>query len=72
MLAFKVLLVGEARFRVGGLTSERARERLSMMSEKRRSPNLCSNEDDAIVTLSVFVELGCSHITRWQSLETQA
>ena len=51
MLAFKVLLVGEARFRVGGLTSERARERLSMMSEKRRSPNLCSNEDDAIVTL---------------------
>ena len=58
MLAFKVLLVGEARFRVGGLTSERAWERLSMMNGRRRSPSLCS-EDDAIVAICDLVGLGC-------------
>ena len=57
MLAFTVLLVGEARFRVGGLTSERAWERSSVMNERRRIPSRCS-EDDAIVTILIFVVLG--------------
>ena len=57
MLAFTVLLVGEARFRVGGLTSERAWERLSTMNERTRSPSLCS-EDDAIVVILGFFWIG--------------
>ena len=52
-----MLLVGEARVRVGASTSERAWVRSSMTNERRRRPR--SEGGAMVASLLRFVELGC-------------